>query len=515
MTSSTAPPDAAGAGATPHHLWARAPAQYRIDAQLAQLKARYAWLNIGPNAAIGDSVLPFEIDLPSRFRGPMDWLYAYIADTGTTMVEVEPYIDLDYHDEFSNFYAYTFKPPPARCERLHLWMDADRYLGYASIRPVPGSPICRSILTPAPGAEYVTCRVQGDARPFGDQRRVHGFPFLGQDSQYSRCAHAAVWMVSYYHHLANRTPRYYLSDIVKAAEQHEYERVTPSAGLTDTQVGVACNRLGVPARQYTRDGDNGESGDGLKAIITRYLDSGIPIILCWWDGVSRLKHMTVAIGYRRPDTQALEVVQHDDLSGAYSFKRLDGKLHSIFVPIPERVYLSGHAAAQFAEQQWESIEEGLPPERRDPLGSYDRLDIRTYLTHSRRYKSLLGIREVGPDMHSRFRMADFPRWIWVAEIHDVARRQRREHDHVIGELVIDATSDRHNPRMIVGAAPGELLVWGDMAGEPADRFQTDSSNTPARYLSGVATTSAAGVRSSERFANVANQRQTPRRRPAD
>ena len=496
--------------------WGLAPIEYTLDDQLApehqfsELKSRYQWLNHGPGTARRRSIDAAPLgDTVSGAAGPLDWLYDYIRVTEVSRIEVEPYIDLDFHDEFSGFYAYTFKPPPSRCERLHLWLDEERYLGYVSLRPIPGSPICRSLLTPAPdGGEYVTCRVQGDARPFGEERKVHGFPFLGQDSQFGRCAHSAVWMVSYYHHLANRAPRYYMSDIVRATEQHEYERVMPSAGLTDKQVGIACQRLGIPAIQYTRDNDSAHAlgGDTLKALITRYLDSGIPLILCWWNGESRVKHMTVAIGYRRIDDDAIELVQHDDVDGAYSFKRLDASLDSLFVPVPERVYLPGHAAARFAEEQWESVTEDRGSARPSQH------DIRTYLTHSRRYKSQLKARGAPDSMRSKFRMADLPRWIWVAEIHDAKRRRDQKHDHVVGELVIDATSDRYNPRMIIGFIPGELLEWTGMPGEPATRYATDIDHA-TRYLSGVGAMSADGVHSSVRLANLAPKSHARSRRP--
>jgi hypothetical protein len=133
---------------------------------------------------------------------------------GATSVVIETrYIDLDYRSEYSAFYARTFQSAPDSAHRLHffrapltadqLWRlpDDHGYLGYVIIRPSDLGPVGRTVLQAPPGmADAVRTRVRDPVCFFGQTLVVDGVPFMQQDSQLGRCAHAAAWMCHYTAH---------------------------------------------------------------------------------------------------------------------------------------------------------------------------------------------------------------------------------------------------------------------------------------------------------------------------
>jgi hypothetical protein len=104
------------------------PRLFELAEEWPQLKERYA--SLGPSETL-------------------DWVYTHMGNEKATHALLEhEYIDSDYRDEYANFYIKVFRNLPDRGERLHFWAE-QRYLGYCSIRPVYGQPVCRTMLDPA------------------------------------------------------------------------------------------------------------------------------------------------------------------------------------------------------------------------------------------------------------------------------------------------------------------------------------------------------------------------------
>ena len=219
------------------------------------------------------------------------------------------YIDIDYRNEFAHFYAGTFRTTSDRCERIHFFGENNAYLGFVVIRPIIGRPICRTMVAAPPTeAPYVSCYATSGVRPYGASLVARGFPFISQDAQFGVCAHAAVWMVSLYHHLVNRLPRRLMSDIASAAgARQELDRLVPSAGLTAAQMGTALREIGLPVIPYIVG--KLPAGEDVEHIACRYLNSRIPVLVITDD------HAVVLIGYGRGSNGELFFVRHDDARG--------------------------------------------------------------------------------------------------------------------------------------------------------------------------------------------------------
>jgi hypothetical protein len=424
-------------------------------------------------------------DIHDRYRGlgpsdPLDSTFALLEGEGADVALLErEYIDSDYRDEFAHFYSSRFRGVPDRCERLHFAAQG-RYLGYVSIRPIKRRPVSRTLVAP-PAAlqEHVSCTADASAHVFREHMPIRCFPFMGQDAQYGICAHASIWMVAHYHHLVNHTRRVFVSDVVTAARVRAIDRQTPSPGLTLEQVGAALSEIGLPAVRYQVE--KLASRDALEQVVCRYLNSRLPLLLVLPG------HVTVLVGYGHDSTNGkLFFVRNDDAAGPYV--RIDdwtndpkGKWLYLFVPMPGRIYLVGELAESIARLEFErliksrsefaEVEKGL---------AADELRFRTYAIRGSEYKLRLQSRGVPVDVMRRHSVFPLSNWVWVTELQDrVAANTSRQ--CVVGEVVIDATSDHYDPNFLVGSLPGFWLGWRTAVPE-----WHPVPGAPALYESGAA-----------------------------
>lgn len=400
---------------------------------------------------------------------PLDWIFDHARSLGAATALLEhQYLDRDYGDEYRQFYAKTFRWIPDRCERLHFWDRRERYLGYSSLRPIKGRPVGRTMLVPGPEFEDdVSCVAESSASPYGHRNLVSAFPYISQDRQYGRCAHAVVWMIARYHHLRYGMPERFISEIVEAAAAAEFERTLPSDGLTDDQVGAAFRCLDIAAARYSIGGRYGLAREDLEAKLRRYLNSGIPLAL------ATPRHLTAIIGAGYEGGE-LQVIGCDDECGGYVRRPIcfptdaeaegsadeedgDGRdfWEMLFVPLPGRIYAPyeeieravlielGHLTKRF-------VSPGLIGKRR--------LRLREYVTEVRDYKAKLRSRGMDSVVAEAHAQVPSGRWLWVCEIQD-ADLAATNPKCVLGEIAVDATSDGHDLVFLFANLPGVRVSW--------------------------------------------------------
>lgn len=453
-----------------------------------------------PSEPTGPERLGLPSALPQLFATYRDTLaggevfanvVAAAAGAGANEVWIEKdYIDADYRDEFAHFYAQTFRHLPDRCHRLHFQHAPDDpseryYIGFAVIRPVTGRPVSRMMLRPAPGiTSHLACTTRSVASPYGYRFAVFGFPFISQDYQYGVCAHAAIWMVAHYFHLEFRGPRFYMSDIVEGARRRPgFARHTPSPGLSLEQISCALDELGMSPIVYRLDAlerlgreTSGSEPAAPPAIETpatlacRYLNSRIPVIVLSDNAQRADPHAQVLIGYGVDrETDALFFISHDDRRGPYRIvletdatDNGDSAWEYLVVPTPGRIYLPAEAAelegvltlgAEIARRELQEL-----ADRKEELRP------RTYVTTSADYKRRLrdrGLPERVASWHAQISMSH---WVWVVELQDRQAAVKGK-DCVIGEIVIDATSDRLHPNYLTANLPGWVMRWAHLGAE--------------------------------------------------
>jgi hypothetical protein len=411
-------------------------------------------------------------------RAPMSGVLEVVADSAPSRVLVErDYIDRDYRDEFANFYAQTFRHIPDRCQRLHfLDAESNRYYGFSVMRPIIGRPVCRTLLAPPPSLErFVSCTARSQPAPYGYRFTVDGFPFISQDYQYGVCAHAAIWMVAHYFHLGFRLPRYQISDIVRAASAHpEIDRAVPSTGLTHRQISAVLQDFGMPAISYVLDEKGAPEGlpdETVETIACRYLNSGLPVMLL------SQSHAKVLIGYgREKGSDELFFVCHDDAKGPYraiqGIKSLADPLGTedssgagdrrLVAPLPGRIYLAGEAAERAARSFFRSqLNDRTELDDQRKLFEQGNLRLRTYVTEIASYRRLLRSRGLPPGIAGLHARMIASHWIWVTELQD-CRLADEGKSCVIGELVVDSTSDDRTPHLLFANLPGILMSWPEI-----------------------------------------------------
>jgi hypothetical protein len=320
-------------------------------------------------------VVPFPADLAKIFERPpgledshwpptqMVYLGKYLNQLGCKTIVIEShYIDRDYISDVALFYSRSLRGYDNFCHRLHFFkepFDQSRwtelvvhgggaddgsdqrflqgaYLGFAVMRPLPGSPVGRTVLPPlGPASE------SGRRREFNVTReyRVHlarfdlhvkGLAFQQQDQGVSACATTALWSsihgVAPMEGLSIPTP----ADITEAASRYLLVggRPLPSEGLTVHQMCEAIRAAGlaplfVPSIDFASD----------RAQLFSYLRSGLAPVIALQSMQGGGGHAVCAVGFKRGDvapqtnpklhfrdasTSLLGLYIHDDRLGPYA-----------------------------------------------------------------------------------------------------------------------------------------------------------------------------------------------------
>ena len=405
--------------------------------------------------------------------------HAFASGAQSAVLEYR-YIDADYRNEHSRFYSTTFRRYPSIAHRLHFFTEQmpsaltsqDEparfnnlgYLGYTVLRPLPGAPVGRTMLAPQAGTRpHVTCLARDEVNLLGEPLEVTGTPFISQDAQLSVCAHATLWMIAHYHHLAFGGPRLLPGDITEAVPD-DIGRGMPSIGLTLYQISVAASRLGYPALVYGLDPPPPE--ESLFRLACRYLNSGIPVI------VGGDEHVFVLVGYERlhagqPD-ERIRFIRHDDEVGIYIY--VDNYLLDdyapwdyLVIPLPQKVYMPGEDAeaigAAHLRQALDDEAARIGTELRDRLDAKPReLSFRSTVVRSNEFKTGLEARQVPATLAAVYRRMQMSRWIWVVELVDRDLR-RLGKPCVLAEAIIDATDHLKDAHVLSWRVPGLVGQW--------------------------------------------------------
>jgi hypothetical protein len=409
--------------------------------------------------------------------------HAYRLGGQTAFVEYR-YVDADYRNEHSRFYSTTFRRYPSVAHRLHLFSSRfdpaeapttafyfrnHGYLGYVVMRPVRAAPVGRTMLKAPPNIDTtaITCLAQDSVNLLGTDLTVLGTPFYAQDAQLGRCGQAAVLSVAYYHHLVFGRPRILPGEVAEsvASGGGELGRLLPSPGLNIGQIVDACTAIGLPpvVHDVARMGEEFD----LEATICRYLNSRLPVI------VATHGHAFLVIGYERkvnPDgRQDIRFLRQDDEAGPYQWVdqwRIDekyGPWQYVIAPLPQKVYLAGDLAEGFGERK-------LKDELRHSSDAADQallarlehqdrpLSWRATVMPSNDFKRGLVRRGFPDNVAARYQWAQLPRYVWVVELTDRAKRDDKARC-VLGEVIIDPTDHIRDVRPLLWRIPSGLGTY--------------------------------------------------------
>jgi hypothetical protein len=230
-------------------------------------------------------MLPLVVDR-QPFR-QLEYIREYVGQLNCSALIVEDeYIDRDYMQDHSAFYAASFAKYKSSCRRVHFFtgvskdnvfgelqavaasaldcrdafeiacrkFSAEKYLGFMVVKPLPGSPVGRTVLRTyqrdAAGKDYV--RRFDATRDYkthllGVELTVRGLGFQQQDQGVSACATTAIWSslqkLRDFEDVAAATP----AQITAGASRFAlpFGRSLPSEGLSIDQMCQGIHALGV------------------------------------------------------------------------------------------------------------------------------------------------------------------------------------------------------------------------------------------------------------------------------
>lgn len=454
-----------------------------------------------------------------------------VARAGGAMTAVIEgrYVDRDYRSEFMAHLAKRFEPLSAVTRRIHFFrsrLESDEvwrlredpgYLGYMVIRPTQFGTVGRSVLVPPPELSgAVRTSVPERVYFFGQLLTVRGVPFMEQDAQVDRCSHTAAWVCHYSAWVKHLVARRNVAEFSLLAD-HSLTggRPLPSRGLTVGQLADLMRRFDLspllhevskledptpegwatePARTDEEDREN-----RVTTICCRYLNSGVPLI------VATANHAFVLCGYwqehePKNGRTRTKLVRHDDQRGPYIvvadvLADVDevtnheyGSWDYLIVPLPEELWATGESVERTAAEMLgpaASVLAADHPQVSEVLESLDAktLALRTFSNSSNHFKHELIKRCRDEKLLREYRVARFPRFIWVVEFVDRQKWKAGEAS-VFGEIVFDGTSTDWYPRPIAVHLPGVILTLtteGEMVAAPvgSDSYGSGVSAYPS------------------------------------
>ncbi|MGA2867063.1 MAG: hypothetical protein ABSF95_21515 [Verrucomicrobiota bacterium] len=456
-------------------------------------------------------------------QATLEALYASPLNCQTAVFERE-YVDMDYQDEFAAFYSKAFKRYPCRAVRVHFFAAqvtvddlhridtfGDHYLGYLILRPIDLQRVGRTVLKPAlanPDREFVHCRAVFPVHILGHSLIVNGMPFIQQDTQVGACAQASLWMLARYMSRRFGHREFLPSEINQFAKaKGAMGRALPAEfGLNLRQILDALEAMGLSAWNYSSQAldDCSDHIDAafpsprkgtrraqeiqrgfvrmvkLADIAYRYIESGLPVILCTDN------HALVCIGHtydhKAKATAAIQripaFIVHDDASGPYQSMpifKLHGRnlpfadVEDIIAVVPPEVTLRGEEAESMSRQAiaaFLSLKTGDSKHttykklilhlRPDFRGLLNRLEFRTFLMPSVEFQNKIrqdaADKRFNPALAKRFIELDYPKFIWITEVSSSAllNHPRREDRKCLGRVIIDSTApSRTRGEMVV------------------------------------------------------------------
>ncbi|EAQ36941.1 hypothetical protein NB311A_07323 [Nitrobacter sp. Nb-311A] len=258
-------------------------------------------------------------------------LVRHLRELGARSVLMDDdYIDRDFSEAFSAYYAKTFKRHSKVCKRILFFsceldflaadpveeaahrlegVNAEFFLGFIVLRPISKSPISQAILRP-PAAptnyeRHLLVRARYTVHILGAELSIESVPMTQQDSRVGACAQASIWVSARHIHARHRGPWLSTVNITDAAIARSESQVnsTLPAGsefLTVNNTVAAFRAAGREPLIYAAGMDaNGKTQWGNlrpQEIINRYVDSGIPVSVWVKFPQSSIAHSIVVTG---------------------------------------------------------------------------------------------------------------------------------------------------------------------------------------------------------------------------
>ena len=402
------------------------------------------------------------------------------------------YICKDYRDSYHNFYSKKFTRYGDKCVRLHFFntfIDKDKiwslddsyqanYVGYLVLRPTIPFCIGRVLLNASfvntGNAAMVSCKTEVNV--LGSRFFIQAFPFMGQDTDVTVCAHAAIWMIlrcfstryTYYREV-------YPFQIAKMTSDVSWGRILPSNGLTIAQISEIFSNYGMYPDIYMR-----QNTQDFERLLYYYIESGIPLVaqvgpnhaVSIFGHVGELDYSAVKeydhngfIYYNSADLIKGVIANDDNHLPYYSLLRnkVAGKnissftvadIVAIVIPLYEKIFLAADAIEPLFKNILSHDQFGFNKCAKRHNG--EKLIVRPYLTTSRSYKKFRRSMPVYAGIEKLYLEMSMPKFIWVVELSTLDKYKNKK---IIGEILFDSSANKRDMLPFLSIHyPGFLLI---------------------------------------------------------
>ncbi len=407
-------------------------------------------------------------------------LREYFDGSAQAVIVEYEYVDKDYRDTYTNFYAKKFADYPPRTIRLHFFQSpipaeamwelekfSEGYIGAVVVRPTRIATIGRTLLDPQKikGRTGWMCLANYRVNLLGSELTIRAFPSIRQDSDVTRCAHAACWMV--FRYFSERF-KYYAEigpyQLTTLTSDVSFGRLVPSRGLTVRQISEIFTRFGFSTVIYDRDSVARAFGkpELFEQILFSCIDSGLPVVA----SLAKHSHAIAITGYDQDLSREIapgvlvdtygtvrSFIVNDDNHLPYqvlahpgasvrNHPRSDIKLediNAIVVPLHEKIHFLAENALVHARAILENKRIGLVASGSELCPS--QVVLRCFLATSRSYKRYRK-QTIFDKVSAYYVCTPMQRFIWVVEI---STRDLVPEGKIIGEIVFDATASALDP----------------------------------------------------------------------
>lgn len=429
------------------------------------------------------------------------------ADTVTVLAE-SGHIDEAYTDTYYNYFSGLHFQPSKYCKRFSFFQGEvtqenyfQKYLhgdlqndliGTMVIRPVKYGFIGRTLLDPAKLAGSDSKKdihlrtARFTQHILGAEFTIDAFPFCSQDSSFMTCAEVTILnLMEYYAMRYHSYRKVFPSDIKNLSQRYQYERVTPSAGLTYLVVSKILSEFGFAPRLYNREavkihpliGDERENE--IKRIMHYYVESGIPVAVNVEPekGDLREGHSLLCIGHsgkmdlERAKKYAMagknekhEVINSADFYTQYcviddhqkpyeirEYERMsifpDMMISNLAVPLYKKMYLEAKYAYDIFYRVFRDEKLGLASWKisKKYLAEDDPVVMRIYQASSRSYRSfkITAYDDSYNQRKEKFAKLKLPQFIWCCEFFRLGQYMSEDRK-AFANVILDATASLKN-----------------------------------------------------------------------
>ncbi len=414
-------------------------------------------------------------------------LKEYLEQVAKTVVVEKGYIDADYRDTYFNFFSRKFANYPSDTIRASFFSAKisarmitklnqyqDDYIGFTVLKPNRVSSIGRTIFDPRklPFVEGHICLARYPVHILGAELIATGFPYMGQDTDVTVCAHAACWMIfRYFSQRYNRYSEKWPYEVTQLTGDVSTGRLVPSKGLTAHQITEMFSNFGFSPEIYIR----GQHQDLFDQLLYSYVESGLPVV------VGLPGHAITIIGHQSDFTKpapVLPATSYEYLTGLianddnympyHAVRRDDPKPTGYFsnhkvenielfiVPLYEKIHLSAEHVFELSDAILANGEYGI--NALSQIMHHDEIVVRVFLTSSKSYKKMCRQKPLPYTISDVYCALRMPKFIWICEI---STAELFETGKVAGEIIFDATANPHDRFAFLAIHYPDLLLLND------------------------------------------------------